>query len=238
MFISVGDIVCEYEKFDGRRSKDTVVFLHGWGGGLKSFSGAYKAVCDWGVSAVNLAFPTEVPVDWGIYDYAAYVKSVLDMLKVDKPILVGHSFGGRVAIILAAQGLCKKLVLTAAAGMKPKFSLAKSVRIAKYRARKKKGKPLDGFGSIDYNNCKSEMRGVFVRVVNTYLEKLLPYIECETLLFWGRADRDTPPYMAKRLKRSIKNSRLVFTDGGHFAYIDAGLEFTDELKSFILRSSD
>ena len=162
------------------------------------------------------------------------VRTFLIEVGAENPIIVGHSFGGRIALILAAQGLCKKLVLTDAAGLKPRFSLRKKLKIAAYHRRVKCGKPLDGFGSVDYNNLDPKMRAVFVRIVNARLDRLLPFIKCKTLIFWGKDDRDTPPYMAKRLRRGIKNSELVFADGGHYAYVDSHFEFVNLLKSFVL----
>ena len=78
-----------------------------------------------------------------------------------------------------------------------------------------------------------DKRGVFVRVVNTHLDKLMRYIKCPTLIIWGKDDKDTPPYMAKRLKRGIPNSELVFLDGGHYSYIDSDYGFANTLKRFI-----
>lgn len=238
MIETIDGVSCEYEYYDvgndGGCPRDTVVFLHGWGGGLSSFARAYSAVCRLGVYCVNFAFPTTVPSDWGIYEYASYVQEFLQIKNIRKPIVVGHSFGGRVALILAAKGLCKSIVLVDAAGLKPRFSLRKKIKIAQYHHRVKRGKPLDGMGSIDYNNIDASMRGVFVRIVNTHLDKLLPNISCKTLVFWGKRDTDTPPYMARRLKRGIENSELVFADGGHYSYIDSDYKFLRHLKSFIL----
>ncbi|MDE6294004.1 MAG: alpha/beta hydrolase [Clostridiales bacterium] len=226
---------CEYEVYRAQGETSAVVlFLHGWGGGIKSFAGAYKSVRDLGISCVNFAFPKVVPNGWGVYEYAACVRDFLLEQGIDRPIIVGHSFGGRVAIILAAQGLAQKIILVDSAGLKPKFSLKKKIRIARYRHRVKYGKSLDGFGSADYNNVSADMRNVFVRIVNTHLDKLLPYIKCETLIFWGKRDRDTPPYMAKRLHRGIEKSTLVMTDGGHYSYIDAQFKFNSILKNFIM----
>lgn len=231
---TVGGITFEYQKNRYVKSgKPATVFLHGWGGDIRSFGGAYKAAEEWGEAAVNFAFPKTVPEDWGIYDYAAFVKSFLDEQGIKSPTLVGHSFGGRVAIILASQGVCKRLVLVDSAGMKPRFNLRRAIKISRYKASVRRGKPLDGTGSVDYNNTVPEMRAVFVRIVNTFLEKLLPYISCPTLIVWGRSDEDTPPYMAKRLFRGIKNSELKFINGGHFAYAQSDLAFMGLLKPFI-----
>ncbi len=215
-----------------------ILFLHGWGGDLRSFAGIYSEVCGWGFKAVNLSFPPVVPPQWGVYDYAAYVHAFLKLKGIRDPVIVGHSFGGRVGIILASQGVCSKLVLVDSAGARPKFSLAKKIKIARYKRRVKLGKPLDGFGSIDYNNVGKEMRGVFVRIVNTHLDKLLPYIKCPTLVFWGERDKDTPPYMARRIARKVKRCELVMTDGGHYSYIDCKYKFLRSLRSFISDGAD
>lgn len=223
----------EYEMNVREGATDTLVFLHGWGGDLRSFKGAYEYAVGNGFNAVNFAFPKTVPSEWGIYDYAAFVGKFLCEKNISRPVLVGHSFGGRVAIILASQGVAQKLMLVDSAGMKSRASIVKKFRIAKYRYRVRRGKPLDGTGSIDYNNTREDQRGVFVRIVNTHLEKLLAFIKCPTLIVWGRSDKDTPPYMARRLHRRIAGSRLEYLDGGHYSYIDSNYKFLRLLNTFI-----
>ena len=225
---------CEYESnFDFSESRRAVLFLHGWGGNINSFSAAYNAVCDLGYNAVNFAFPTVVPPSWGVYEYAAHVHEFIRRHNLTEPIIVGHSFGGRVGIILASQGVCDGLVLVDSAGMKPKPSIIKKLRVTVYRYRKKRGKPLDGMGSNDYNSLSTEMRPVFVRIVNTHLEALLGHVQCPTLIVWGKRDKDTPPYMARRLNRGIKGSKLVYLDGDHFCYTRSHYAFIKLLKTFL-----
>lgn len=234
MTVTVNGVECEYERtVVGDAAGETLLFLHGWGGNILSFKHAYTAMSDMGLDCVNFAFPSVVPSDWGVYDYAALVTAFLKSVDIEKPIVIGHSFGGRIAMILAAQGVAEKIALVDSAGLKPRPSLNKKLRIAAYRRAKKCGKPLDGYGSIDYNNLGSDMRKVFVRIVNTHLDGLLPYIKCDTLIFWGKRDRDTPMYMAKRLRRGIKTSKLVTVDGGHYSYVDASYKFVQQLKSFV-----
>lgn len=215
------------------RGAGAVLFLHGWGGDLRSFLGAFRALTDLGIPAVNFAFPKDVPPDWGVYDYAAFVQKFMRREQISRATVVGHSFGGRVAIILGSQKCVDKLVLVDAAGMKPRFSLNKKIKIARYKRSVRRGKPLDGMGSVDYNNTSGDGRKVFVRIVNTHLEKLLPYIDCDTMILWGKRDVDTPPYMAKRLRRGIRNSTLHFLDGGHYCYVESDHKFIRLLKNFL-----
>lgn len=227
-----GEIRLEYETND-IDSPSAVVFLHGWGGDIRSFGGAYSALTARGARAYNVAFPKLVPSDWGVYDYAQALREFLSAHNIERPTLVGHSFGGRVAIILASQGVCERLVLVDSAGMKPRFDIRKKIKIARYKYRVKHGKPLDGMGSIDYNNLDVSMRGVFVRIVNSHLERLLPFIECPTLIIWGKCDKDTPPYMARRLHRGIKGSKLEYIDGGHYAYAQSHYAFVRLLVEYL-----
>ena len=232
MQTTVNGVTCEYQAVKAGDA-DTVLFLHGWGGDLNSFAGAYSAAAEWGVNCINFAFPKTVPESWSVYDYAACVRTFLIEVGAENPIIVGHSFGGRIALILAAQGLCKKLVLTDAAGLNPRFSLRKKLKIAAYHRRVKCGKPLDGFGSVDYNNLDPKMRAVFVRIVNARLDRLLPFIKCKTLIFWGKDDRDTPLYMARRIEKAVKDCALITLHGGHYAYVDNMPTFHRILEAFL-----
>ncbi len=225
---------CEYIANLSHDKGPCMLFLHGWGGDIHSFSGVFGAACDWGINAVNFAFPKEVPPSWGIYDYAELVIEFIKHLGIVRPIVVGHSFGGRIAIILASQGLCSKIVLVDSAGLKPRFSLRKKIAVARYHRARKLGKALDGMGSIDYNNTAVGQRSVFVRIVNSHLDGLLGYIDCPTLVVWGDKDKETPMYMARRLVRHIKDSSLAVLDGGHYAYADSHFGFVRTVKAFVM----
>ena len=81
------------------------------------------------------------------------------------------------------------------------------------------------------------MKKVFVRIVNTHLDGLLAKIDVPTLLFWGKEDKDTPPYMAKRFHKGIKDSGLVMLNGaGHFAYAERGDVFNAAVRVFTAKT--
>jgi pimeloyl-ACP methyl ester carboxylesterase len=175
------------------------------------------------------------PQPFSTDDYADCVGEIIQSLSLCSVTVVGHSFGGRIAILLAT--LCKEvkqLVLVSSAGIKPRFSLKKKIRIWRYKRAKKKGKDTAKYGSIDYLSLNGEMKETFVRVVNRHLDKELSKIHVPTLIVWGDEDKETPMYMAKKLKRKIEDSGLVVFHGGHFAYLENNIKFNLIIKNFVL----
>ena len=134
---------------------------------------------------------------------------------------------------MGARKAASKLVLADAAGLKPRLSIKKRWAIRRYKALKRKGKAPQNAGSADYAALSPAMKKVFVRVVNTHLDGLLPKIDVPTLLFWGKEDADTPPYMARKFHKGIADSGLIMLEGaGHFAYAERHDVFCAAVQSF------
>jgi len=226
---------------NGEKSAPVVVFLHGWGGNLDSFSYFAKNLALSGCRALNIAFAghgESGPPDgaWGIADYCKPLLELLDTLNIKKISIVGHSFGGRAGIWLSANypDLVEKLVLADSAGLKPKRGLRYKYKVRKYKRAKAKGKDTSKYGSADYQNLPDSIKASFVKIVNEDLTPLLPKITAPTLIVWGTKDKDTPMYMAKKLQKGIKDSRLVKLKGaGHWGYAERPEAFLPILKSFL-----
>lgn len=214
-----------------------LVFLHGWGGEIDSFKFICKFLnCDY--KALFVDFPpfgksTQMNTPWTIFDYAEAVLQIMRLENIERPIIVGHSFGGRVACVLTCGGYAKKLVLVDSAGLKPKRSVWYYIKKAKNNIKRKLGcKKI--VGSKDYNALSPIMKKTFVNIVNTFLEKYVINISVPTLLFWGKKDKETPFYMAKRFKKLIAGSELVVVkQGGHFSYLDDLNTFVRTLNVFV-----
>lgn len=225
-----------YEYYSG--DSETVLLLHGWGGDHNSFAGTLRSLRREGKSVLAIDFPcfgqsAKAPCDWGIYDFALCCDELIESLGLKKVVIVAHSFGGRVALILAARKYVTKLVLTGCAGMKPRFNLVKWLKIRWYKFKKRLGIVNPKGGSADFKALDSATRPIFVRVVNTHLDGILKDITQPALIVWGKSDKETPMYMAKRLKRGIKNSALVTMPGGHFAYAYRNESFNAILRAFL-----
>lgn len=214
-----------------------IVFLHGWGGSTQSFKFMLKYL-DFDYRAIFIDFPPfgcscEPSGVLTIFDYADMVKEILIKEGIKNPILVGHSFGGRVAIILASKNNFRGLVLTSSAGIKVKHKPSYYFKVYKYKFLKMLGLNPRG-GSKDYLVLSTIMQKTFVNIVNTNLEKYAINITVPTLIFWGDKDKETPIYMAKKLHKLIKNSNLfVVKNSGHFAYMENKELFSSRLNDFI-----
>lgn len=222
----------------GRKNKPVNIFLHGWGQSgdcfkeiIASLPGFYNIAFDFppfGKSGEAEGFT--------IFSYVEMLIAFCEQNKITKCNLIGHSFGGRVAILVSAlrNDLVDRLVLIASAGMKPKRKLSYFVNVFCYKCLKFLGCPPKNAGSSDYKKLSAAMQKTFVNVVNTHLEEYCPLIEAETLIIFGENDNQTPIYMAKRLKKLIKNSQLVvLKHAGHFCFIERKIQVCQFLQQFL-----
>ena len=231
---------------------DTVLLLHGWGGEAASFQPVFEWLAQsHKVYALDLpGFGTSQmpPTAWDTSDYAQFITAFLKKFGIPKAHLIGHSFGGRISIILSAEHPEKvdKLILVDSAGLR-----IKPPRTAKYYFRvgiAKVGKLLrrcgkygnhlanavsQRTGSKDYREA-GDMRATLVKVVNQDLRALLPRIAASTLLIWGENDKDTPVSFGQIMEKEIPDAGLVvLKEAGHFSYLDQFPQFCRIVASFL-----
>lgn len=230
-----------------------VLFLHGWGDTLAAFDALVPELGD--RRFVRLDLPgfggSELPgTPWDVARYAAFVRHFLDKLGIAGPdVLVGHSFGGRIAIKSVASGLLRprRLVLVAAAGAAARGGARQSA----FSFVAKAGKfltvfpPLSLFkkrlrerlyrlaGSADYLQAGA-LRETFLNIVREDLRVDAAKIKIPTLLVWGERDTETPLAEARVLERAIGGARLAIIPGaGHFVQRDMPKETAREIRAFI-----
>lgn len=149
--------------------------------------------------------------------------------------LVCHSFGGRVGIKLASKYgyYIKKLILVDSAGIRPRRGIKYYCKTIIHQFCKR-FKIKHKAGSKDYRSLHGAMRKTFINVINEDLTDELYKIKAKTLIIWGNKDKETPIYMAKRLNKKIKNSKLIVFNGcGHFAYVECNARFCIVVESFL-----
>lgn len=229
-----------------------VLILHGWGASSEVMKTA-AASFEGKMKVYNLDLPgfgkSDEPVedDWNIYSYADFVKEFCEKAGIVNPVILAHSFGGRIALILAGKKMMdiNKMILTGCAGIKPKRGVDYYIKVYTYKLGKKAGKVLGklspGYeeklkqkhGSADYAAASNKMRAVMVRTVNEDLKYLLPEIKVPCLLVWGENDDATPLSDGQLMEKVIPDSGLVTMPGsGHYAFLENAAWFGNIVRSF------
>jgi len=200
--------------------------LHGWGGSIASFRAlADRLSSEYTVTLIDLYGFGDTPHPdhtLTLSDYADGVGSLLLDLGIEDAVLIGHSFGGRVALRLAAHSSrVRALILIDSAGIPPRRTIRYYAKVLLYKIARKFGYTAKNAGSADYRALSGAMRGTFVNVVNDDNIEDAAGIKLPTLLLWGELDRDTPIYMCHKLHSLLTNSEEVVIKGaGHFSYLE------------------
>lgn len=238
MVVSIGEILFLYDGIEvdyiDKGEGEVVVFLHGWGGDKYSLAPIYDLLTCRRV--VSISCPYDLSVPWTVSKYTDMVAKLLEYLGVVSYTVVGHSFGGRLALELGNRA--KALVIIDGAGIKPRYSLKRHWRILRYKVCKKlvcwhivSGSRLDKYGSEDYKLLSPVMKQTFVNIVNHDQTKMSKGIRIPTTILWGKSDKDTPLYMAHKLNKNIHNSNLILFSGGHFMYLDHAQEIAEIIEN-------
>ncbi|MBN2545828.1 MAG: alpha/beta hydrolase [Spirochaetes bacterium] len=216
--------------------KKNLVFVHGWGADKFNLKAIYDNLkYEFRILSIDLpgfgssSTPYEIA---GSEDYAEYLYEFLNRLNFKNINYIGHSFGGKIGIILAGkyENLISRLVLIDSAGIRSKrginwhlkiytFKFLKIIFSKIFKSEKKIEKLKDLFGSNDYKNA-GKLKNILVKVTQEDFTFLLDKIKCPVFLYWGEKDRYTPLWMAKKMNKLIKDSALyIVKKADHFPFL-------------------
>lgn len=230
-----------------------VIVMHGWGCKASTVVVLAQAAAGSGTTVYNLDLPgfgasPEPSGVWGVEDYTALIEAFVKELNLPAPVLIGHSFGGRIAILYGSRNSTDRIILVDAAGIKPHRSLKYYLKVYSFKAAKKLAPVLLGkengqkfidrwrgkAGSSDYQQASPQMRAIMSKVVNEDLTPVLKDIKCPTLLIWGEKDTATPLRDAKTMERLIPDAGLVsYPEAGHYSFLDRPAQTTAVIKNFL-----
>lgn len=233
-----------------------LILMHGWGCDHTTVRSIATTAAQTH-TVYNIDFPgfggSQEPLEvWGVERYTRLIEELVRKEGLEKPVLVGHSFGGRVSILYASRNKVDKIVLVDAAGIKPKRSVTYYLKVYSFKAGKrfwelilgkeKAQKRIDEMrarrGSSDYAGASPMMRRILSKVVNEDLTDRLTFISAPTLLVWGENDRATPLADAKKMAKLIPDAGLVSFPGcGHYSFLDNPGQFRAVLSSFLKSKS-
>lgn len=229
--------------------------LHGWGSSFKTWVNVQDQLAEYGLRVIAVDLPgfgktDEPPSYWSLGDYTDFVRELAKQLNLEKFALLGHSFGGRIAIDYAARYSedLQKLILVAAAGV----VRHKETKIAVFRVFTKVGNKVFSVpglryfkniiskiwykftGENDYHKASPRMKQIMSRVLDENLRPYLPRITVPTLILWGEKDIMTPLSDAKILNEEIQNSYLhIFEGEPHALQITIPEQLSSRIAKFL-----
>ena len=235
----------------GEENLRPVVIMHGWGCNVDTVR-QIEDIFRGRMRTINVDLPghgqsSEPPAVWGVEDFTRLIEQLILRLSLKKPSLIGHSFGGRISIMLGSRNDVDRILLVDAAGVKPRRGFNYYRKVYTFKATKhlvnlffgkKKGSEiLDRMrskkGSADYRNSSPRMRAIMSRCVNEDLKHVMPAIKAPTLLIWGENDTATPLSDAHTMKSLIPDAGLVVFPGcGHYSFLDNPFGFRSATASF------
>ena len=239
MKIKVKNVLVNYIQYG--EGKD-ILLLHGWGQNIEmmkmlgdNFSDRFRITI---LDFPGFGLSEEPSESWTIKDFADMLDEFVKELGIKKPIIMGHSFGGRVAIRYSADHVVEKIVLFGSPCVREERELSLSVKILKgikkLPGMDKIGEFAKNFiGSRDYKAASPIMRQTLVDVVNEDLSKYAKEIDCPTLLIWGENDTEAPVEDARILEGIMVDAALIVLPGTHYAYIENLGQVVNILNNFI-----
>jgi pimeloyl-ACP methyl ester carboxylesterase len=218
-------------------AKVDLIILHGWGSSknlmrqsfaksMRGFRHIYIDLPGFGNSSCSMALTTE--------DVARIIELFMIHINAKKDIILGHSFGGKVALLLEP----KILVLVASAGIYVEKSLKVKAKIALFKMLKVFG--LSKFRSLfvasDAKELNRYMYETFKNVVNEDFSDEFSKFDGKALLFWGKSDTATPLSSAQKIDDLVEDSTLYVYDGDHYFFMDNVADIAQKIESEFLKS--
>ena len=217
------------------------MLLHGylsckenWNAQIAYFSKFYKVTA---IDFIGFGQSAGLQSAFSVGDYALWLKEVLLALGIQKPHILAHSFGCRVAVKLASEedGIFDKIVLTGPAGIILKRSLGYKIKVKSYRIIKKIAPKFAErrFGSKEYRSLSPIMKESYKKIVNEDLRGCARAVKAPTLIVEGSLDKVTTGAEAEIYLHSFPNARLEKIEGGHFAFAENPVAFNLIVEEFL-----
>ncbi len=207
---------------------EPIIFLHGWLTDLESMrpltTNLVKKFKVYLVDVVGFG-KSDLPEEpLNSQDFAEFLKEFMEKLKIENPVLIGHSNGGRIIINAVGKKLvkAKKIVLIDSAGIKPHHTTSYYIKVGVYKIGKLflnllpntkgvkefKERLRNNVGSSDYKASPTVLKETMKIILKEDVKDILPSINVPTLLIWGSLDTATPISDAKTMEKLIPNCRI------------------------------
>lgn len=226
----------------GNKKGEAIVLLHGWGQNIQMmqmlgepFKDKFRIIAVDFPGFGNSEEPKEV---MDVSDYTNVIENLLKKLNVKNPILIGHSFGGRVSVKFASRNDVKKVILLSPA-LRSHDKKGLKTKILKFLKTVPGIKNLESWaknhiGSRDYKAASPMMKQVLVKTVNEDLSEDAKKIKAPVILIYGDMDSEVPEEDTKEYERLIPDCGLILYEGcTHYAYLERLNQTINIIGNFI-----
>lgn len=204
---------------DNHKQDSFVLFLHGWGSNkelmrdcfgriLTQFNHLYVDLPGFGKSSNDFVLTS--------MDYVKIIQAFLQSINITPQMIVGHSFGGKIATLLQP----KILILLSSAGIPKEKSLNVRFKIKIAKILKILGIKNTYFRTKDAKNLSENMYQTLKNVVDEDYSPYFAKFPYRALIFWGRDDNITPLFLGEKIKALIQDSKLFVLEGNHYFFLN------------------
>jgi len=213
------------------KEKKNLIILHGWASSkdlmknvfspyLKNYKHIYIDLPGFGKS------PTKEVLD--VYLYTKIIDAFLLSIDASKDIIMGHSYGGKVATLLNPSNL----VLLSSAGIIEEKSVKTKLKIKCTKVLNIFGlnKITKYFRSKDVDNMSENMYATFKNALREDLRVDFKHFSKKALIFWGEEDTAASFDAGKQIHALIKNSEMISYKDDHFFFIRHAKDITQRIE--------
>lgn len=232
----------------GNETGNNIVLLHGWGQNIEMM----KMIGDrfmhhFQITIIDLpghGLSEEPKEALQVVDFVNIVHKLLDKLKISNPILIGHSFGGKISLLYSSMYRTKKVIVLASPFCKEVKKPSLKTKILKSLKKVPILNKLENFakrhiGSDDYRNANPIMRQILVNTVNCDITENVKNIKVPVLAIWGTLDEAVPIERAYELEKLINNCGVVVYEGcTHYAYLERLDQTIRVIRNFLLEDME
>lgn len=233
----------------------TLVCLHGWGGSAASFDPLKKELEGTTITVLTPDLPgfgnePEPHADWTVADYADWVETWIHSQPAthnSKLLLLGHSFGGQIACMLASRNnvhidhlfFCAPAIIRRAPSRTQKLINAITgfgkalfaIPPLSFLFHGTKRLYYRLLGVHDYEQASPRMRRIMQTIIRENLLSLTQNVDTPTDLFWGEQDTYTPIADGKTIAKAMTHATLhTFPNVRHAVHKDQATFIANTIK--------
>jgi non-heme chloroperoxidase len=217
------------------QAKVDMIVLHGWGSNKELMKKSFGEKMD-GFRHIYIDLPgfgkSTCPMALTTADVARIVELLMIHINAAKDIIVGHSFGGKVALLLEP----KVLVLLSSAGIYVPKSFKIRAKIALFKTLKAFGfsKLRELFVAEDAKKLSEHMYQTFKNVVDEDYANEFAQFNGKALVCWGKVDTATPLSSGEKIVSLINNSALEVYEGDHYFFMQNSDDISKKIEKTFL----